>query len=633
MKTLVSAAVFAALTATAIAEPITIFISGNRSIEPGLDIPAGYRVITSEEISESGSNKLIDVLKKYAGLRISDGNGGGGTATIDMRGFGSNSNSNIAILINGRKINASTDASEIYLNTIALNNVERIEIIEGSAGTLYGNQAVGGLVNVITRKKTALKPQITSSIGSYNSKSIAFDAAGNLDAPFFLNISASSDQSDNYREHNRSDTKKLDIELTHLSDSLENTLSLSFLDDFLENPGALTAAEMAIDRRQVSSDFQNDYSDTSSSTFRLSTALLINSSWKVENDFSYRNDHRDFMGSYTGAPATTIDTQDRESFEISPRIIGHKDKHKFTLGFDALHTDYLLVTSYGPQGDKQKIHAIYGQLQTQVNSKTTLTGGIRYAEAEDNIHTSNVILNDDVTVGSIGVTHKPLENTRLYARADQNYRFAKVDEHTNTSVSVGLKTQTGTSWETGIEWTKNNDKHTARLYRLNLNNEIGHTANGWYNMNLESTRRIGMSLSSQKQINENLLIGAGYDYIDSELTEGTNAGAKVPLVAEHHFTAFTEYQFSKKHKLTSEIEYTGERYLSSDYQNVVAPLEASTVFNLIGSHTVDDWTLNFRVNNVLNEKYNASGAKGSSNPGYNPAPERNFLLTAKYTFE
>ncbi|MGB5638880.1 MAG: TonB-dependent receptor plug domain-containing protein, partial [Sedimenticolaceae bacterium] len=127
-----------------------VLVSAARAPGLSMDIPAATTIIDRQEIEDSGARDVAELLRRVTGVHVSRGIGGGGQARIDMRGFGSAAQSNIAVMINGRKINPPTDSATLYLNSIDLDTVEQIEIIEGSAGTLYGNQAVGGLINIIT---------------------------------------------------------------------------------------------------------------------------------------------------------------------------------------------------------------------------------------------------------------------------------------------------------------------------------------------------------------------------------------------------------------------------------------------------------------------------------------------------
>ena len=225
---------------SAMAELPPILISGARTSAPGLDIPAATTTITREEIAETGARDLDEVLRQIPALHVSDGLGNGGNSRIDMRGFGATAPSNVAILIDGRKINPATDSGSLYLNSIDLSNVDQIEIIEGSAGTLFGNQAVGGLVNIITRRPRARSARLQLGGGSYEAR----EFTASVSEPFAsgaLRVGVSHRASDNYRDHNASRVTRLDGRADFGSAGGHSHVDLQVLDDYLETPGALLA--------------------------------------------------------------------------------------------------------------------------------------------------------------------------------------------------------------------------------------------------------------------------------------------------------------------------------------------------------------------------------------------------------
>lgn len=610
-------------------------VSATRFDEPGIDIPAGFTIIGREQIEQSGARNLPQLLRTVPGIQVTDGVGGSGSATIDMRGFGASAISNVAILVDGHKINPATDTSTLYLNSIDLDQVERIEVIEGSAGILYGNQAVGGLINIITRTGSAVSNSLRIGTGSYDTRDISADASLPVDTHLNLDLHARKHRSDNYRRHNGSVVKHISAEFVSREANGDLRISVNHLDDYQDTPGALLAAEVAADRRQVTADFVTDYFHTRSTQLRINKQYVINAAWRGVADLSIKRDRRDFIQSFRGFGPGSRATQDRDTVEFNPRVIGDFDNTTLTFGADLQTTDYLLVSAFGPQGNDQQILSAYAQLNYQVSPTTSLTGGLRHARVSNDIHNngSPVDINDDVTVGSLGVVHQVTPDLRLYARADQNYRFAKVDEHTNPVFGqpVGLKTQTGISYETGMDYFHPGYALRARLYRLNLKNEISNDASAFLaNVNLEHTRRIGFALSGDMDLGMDWRVGGGYEYIDSEITSGTHTGSQVPLVAEQHVTLFTEWHALDRLSLRADLGYTGERVLSSDFANTGPRLDAHTTVDLNLHYDAARWQLNARINNLFNELYNESGASAFRVTGFNPAPERNLMLTVAF---
>ena len=114
---------------------------------------ASTTIITRQDIERAPEATIADILSREAGIQTSNFYGGvnGVGTTVDMRGFGVTGASNTLILINGRRLN-DWDLPGFDLTTLGKNSVERIEITRGNSGAvLYGDGAVGGVINIVTR--------------------------------------------------------------------------------------------------------------------------------------------------------------------------------------------------------------------------------------------------------------------------------------------------------------------------------------------------------------------------------------------------------------------------------------------------------------------------------------------------
>jgi len=105
-------------------------------------------VITAQQIQLSGAQAIGDLLQQYAGLDIASNGGPGQPTSLFLRGTNSNQT---LVMINGVKINPA-DGSGAALQNIHLNDIERIEIVKGPRAALYGSDAIGGVINIITRQ-------------------------------------------------------------------------------------------------------------------------------------------------------------------------------------------------------------------------------------------------------------------------------------------------------------------------------------------------------------------------------------------------------------------------------------------------------------------------------------------------
>ena len=129
-----------------------VVVTATRVPTPAIDIPAGVTVITRQDIETYGYNTLVDALRSVPGIRVAQSGGPGGQASVFMRG---NDSDAVLVLRDGMPINDASDSDGAFnfgVDTLA--DVQRIEIIRGPMAALYGSGAIGGVINLITRRGT-----------------------------------------------------------------------------------------------------------------------------------------------------------------------------------------------------------------------------------------------------------------------------------------------------------------------------------------------------------------------------------------------------------------------------------------------------------------------------------------------
>jgi len=127
-----------------------VVVTATRIPTPAIDIPAGVSVIDRQTIEQRGYTSLTDALSAVPGVRVSQSGGPGGNASVFVRGTNSNQ---VLVLRDGMPINDASDASGAFnfgVDTLA--DIERIEVIRGPMAALYGSGAIGGVINLISRR-------------------------------------------------------------------------------------------------------------------------------------------------------------------------------------------------------------------------------------------------------------------------------------------------------------------------------------------------------------------------------------------------------------------------------------------------------------------------------------------------
>ena len=166
-----------------------IVITPTRTEQVQNNSSATVYVLTSEQIKSSGVSTTSDVLRGIPGVQVDDLFGNGSQINVSVRGFSSTANANTLILVNGRRLNYSDTASP-DLHHILPRDIERIEVLVGSAGSLYGDQAVGGVINIITKRPVDNFHQIVTRVGSFDYRGIDFSSSRRLAPSLAYRLSA-----------------------------------------------------------------------------------------------------------------------------------------------------------------------------------------------------------------------------------------------------------------------------------------------------------------------------------------------------------------------------------------------------------------------------------------------------------
>ena len=620
-----------------------LLVSATRSAIAPSTLPAAQIVIDREQIIRSGSNTVAEVLATVAGIQLTDLFGNGSSVTVGMRGFGDNASLNSLIMIDGRRLNNALDIGAPRLSGISLNQIETIEIIYGSAGVLFGESAVGGVINIITRSP-GNSSLLEMSAGSYDNRQIRASISRKInDWDIAANVEKRS--ADNYRDHSNSDTKSLGLEVGYSLKNGRVWLAANGSDETQLLPGGLFADEYAADRKAARNN--TDFLDGSYRTYQGGLSYALGEQWKLEAEVSQRTDDINGSQEVFGAPSPTLQERDQSSFY--PRIIGRFSQPNGTMilttGFDYDNGEYFLSSVFGTQESQNNVYSLYAQLLYPVLNDVNLQVGARYARLDSDIKDSftfpaGTTKDDSVTRYSIGLDWTPVESVKLFLRRDENYRFAKIEEHTNQFSFVGiyqpLDTQLGTSLETGAVITLNQTVIDISVYELKLSDEIVYDSTTFSNINLDTTKRTGAEFGITSQLTSAFSVYLQAVLMDAQFDSGPYNNRDMPFVASQTISAGANYQSDSLGNFYLEWLKTGERYAASDFANEFDKIPAQDQLNFAWRIEIEKFSIDARINNLLDDE-SIAYATTAYNPAiltndvaFYAAPERNFLVTVSY---
>jgi len=616
----------------------TVVVSATRSEQSNTSIPGSITVINSADIERSGATSLDQVLRGQGGIQVRDLVGDGTGFTVSMRGFGATAASNTLLLIDGRRLN-NPDLAGPEFNSIHLKDIERIEIIQGSAGTLFGDQAVGGVINIITKTPKGQHAYAKLTAASYDNNSLSAGISNKFNNGFSYRLSAVTRGADNYRKINEVDYENLLGRVDYDFGAGNIFFEYQNINENAQRPGGLFDADFAIDRRAPR--FLTDFGNTDTASARLGLSYALNDNWQIEAELTDRD--TDVEGRLSGTDLT----QSREVEEFTPRLIGSFDtahgESLVTIGTDFIDSDYSL-TAFGTTTNKQEVRNLYAQLVYPLTNKLTGTIGARTAHVENELadgfkFTNGIDINDSQTVFEAGLAMQFTPEWRGFIRRDENFRFAKLDEHTQTLGGVvALDTQTGISYELGTEWRRGSNRAKATLFQLRLKNEIDYDPVNFANVNLDPTVRDGLILEASWQLMKKLTLAGQYSFIDAKFDEGSFKGNDIPFVAENTAHLSANYKIDSNWSLFGEVQYIGDRYAAGDLTNNFEQLDGYTILNMNISYQRKNWTAGLRINNIADKKYSDfattafNSAIFATDIAFYAAPERNFSLSVQYSY-
>lgn len=586
------------------------------------------RVIDAVQIRASGAHNLSELLRNLGPVQVQDSMGNGRDSRLALRGFATAQN--VLVLVDGRSLN-NTDLAGPDLTAVAVEDIERVEILEGGAGTLYGDQAVGGVINIITRGGGPRQGRISVGRGSYAAENYAGSYQDRFESGLYYRVGTQIERSDAYRDGGAVNYENYSGRAGWRHGDGELFVEARQSDDEFRLAGALSAALVAQDRRQAGSSFNAYAADNRATRIgidqRLGEYLELFASYGDRDDDVVINSMSSFGAAVTG--------QQRRVKTFDPRLVFTADGLRATLGMDAERVDYdfALDFGFGPSGTEQRqrkrseyLHFIY----TPVD-RLDLQGGLRHARLDADVAPFDLDYDQSTVVHTIGLNWRG-DSGRYYLNRDETFRFALADENIDFMGNfTPLKVQRGVAWELGSEWSWSLVELHAALFQQDMKHEIGFDpglGDFGANANFDDTRRRGGTLDARYHATDALVLGGIYTYVDARFVAGPYDNNRVPDVARELLKLNANYRFDPNFSLFGELVYTGPRNLDLGNR---AEQGGYTVANLAATWARRSWTLQARLNNVTDKQYTEFASFFGTRALY-PSPERNLMLTLSRDF-
>jgi iron complex outermembrane receptor protein len=630
-----------------------VVVTGTRSEEKMERIPANVTVIAQEDIRNSNAKNIPELLRTEEGIVVRDWTGNGKQVEVDLRGFGESAPSNVLVLVDGRRVN-QIDLSGVDWTQIPLDQIERIEIVRGTGTVLYGDNAVGGVINIITKiPSDRFAFSAGATLGSYSRNREHVSVSGGQ-GPLAASFYGSYDSTQGYRENNDYRAKDAGGKIVYdVASFLSLNLSGAYHTDDYGLPGYLTLAELNADRRATM--FPLDNGSTTDGYLKSGFDLSLGDFGNLVTDVSYRNRETDTDWiSFGFIQNSVIDT-----WSLTPRYVWNRaiggHRNKLIAGIDLYWTDQdtksysgvpALLT--GLSTVEKDSMGLYLNNEFSILENLILSLGARYEIVDywlnqrdplTGLNLLDTTIEESEYAYTAGLTFLYTEKSSVFVRANRSFRFPLADELIEFDQSTfaqvinsDLKPQTGQHYEAGVKhYFTPGIQGNVTFFRAQIKNEIflDPTPKPFWgtNENHPETLHQGFEVGTNIQLFSMLTLFGNYTYEKATFEAPPFEGNDIPAVPRNKFNlGFRLHDLIPGFAFSAIYNYVGSSYLVSDQANQVEKLKSYSTVDARLSYAWKWINTFFGVNNLFDEKYSQYAVASTSlGPVFYPSPERNWV--------
>ena len=239
----------------------TILVTAERAEHPLSASTSAASMLTAADIQRYPISNISDALALIPGIVFSNRDGLGQDPIATVRGFyGGGEAEYLQVMVDGKPLN-NIETGLVNWNSVPISSVESIEVVRGSASSLYGDAALGGIVNILTKNKRVGQTQFANRIGTFNTLSAQLRSRGKFKTRGY-SLFASEERNDGFRDHAERRIENIGGTLSLLQKP-SGSLSISTAHNRVrsDTPGALSGAELDDSRTQSSPYYKFDGTD------------------------------------------------------------------------------------------------------------------------------------------------------------------------------------------------------------------------------------------------------------------------------------------------------------------------------------------------------------------------------------
>ncbi len=602
----------------------TVTVTANKQEEDVQDVPISITVIDDLEIEDRKIEKVTDIALATPNLSFVNMNFGGWTFPV-IRGVGSNWTwaSPITMFVDGIPVSNFSGFDETLMN------IERIEVLKGPQGTLYGKDTEAGAINIITRQPgNDFEGKVNMQLGNDSKREYAFNASGPVIADkLFIGLSGQHYEKDGQiansylggrfddRAHNYG---KLQLRVTPMDD-----LEISLISSFFKYDNGDAAFNLSsVTKKEVPSDIRG-YDNSEIISHALQVKYNIGR-YQLTGLVTQREYKEDSLADLDLSSAPSFHNQIDSSLKKRSgelRLSSEFGKLNWLVGiYGDNEKDFITdstVNTHPQKRDDSSIglfaHAIY-----ELNDRLSLTAGIRYDNDDKTFKQGPLDLADSFSAFSpkVAVDYRLFQNTMIYASIAKGYKSGGFD----VLAPAGRKAydmETLINYEIG---TKNSFLDNALLVNLSLyymdisdmqvRSALDSPTAQPYITNAATATSKGLELEMRYKISRSLEVFGGFAFNQTEFDKysdfaGDYSGNTNPYAPEYNGNIGAQYRASNGLFARCDVGGYGKTYLDKENRYERDPY---ALVNAKIGYESDPFDIYLYADNLLDEEYDSREA-------------------------
>lgn len=604
-------------------------VTASRLEESNFEANANVNVVTRKDIEEKHYQTVSDALRAVPGVAIQNYSATGANYSADYLYV--NGTSHVLVLVDGQRANTNGSTFSVFQPSEVSNmdNIERIEVLKGSASTIYGSDAVGGVINIITRKPKAggATTKISGAWGSYGKKTYNVYNEGMTKGGFYWTVNGQTDKMDNYKDgHGNSTPNKID------SKSYGVKLGQKF-DDKADINVSYSRYKLDYGRPETASSmmgptvFTGGMTDGKKDNTKYTVAFDYKFNDKLSNRLTYFSRTSD-LDDDTNHPASLWLMREK-TWGFSDQLTYANGNHTIIGGYDYYkdamnkYQDQYTPNMTGTVDNK----AFFIQDQMQFGA-WGFTPGVRFSKHSEY---------GNKTTGSGVLSYKFNDLTNMYVSYKEFFRAPYMYELYNPFYgSEKLNPEEGETKEIGFN-TRIDDKTTfsAHYFRTDSDNLIGFNNVTWkyYNAGAETIK--GWDVQLTKAFDDHFSATAAYTHTYIPATSAAvnpNRNGYIPKGQYDLTFNYDDTKFNGSLNIKGIVDRPGSK---SNEAQVLDTYKSIWTANLaLNYKPVKGMNVFFKLNNIFDRMYTdmTYDMRNPGGDGWYSQPGRNFVAGVEYTF-